>query len=80
MSNLSQYKSAFVDTFRVPEGDLATLAYQSVETWDSLGHMQLMTELEEKFDVELDIDDIVEFSSFVKGKEILGKYGVALDG
>ncbi|MEM6683993.1 MAG: acyl carrier protein [Pseudomonadota bacterium] len=79
MSNIAIYKTAFVDTFQIAEGELDNLAYQAVETWDSLGHMQLMTELEEKFDIEMDIDDIVEFSSFAKGKEILGKYGVALE-
>lgn len=79
MSNLETYTSAFVDAFRVDAGLVAELAYQSIEQWDSLGHMQLMTDLEERFDIEMDIDDITDFSSFSKGKEILGKYGVTFD-
>lgn len=79
MSNLDTYTSAFVDAFRVEESQVAALAYQSIEQWDSLGHMQLMSDLEERFEIEMDIDDITDFSSFSKGKEILGKYGVTFD-
>jgi len=32
--------------------------------------------LEDAFDVELDVDDIIDFSSYVKGIEILKKYSV----
>ncbi|MEM7568856.1 MAG: acyl carrier protein [Pseudomonadota bacterium] len=80
MSTVDQYKAAFINTFRVPSEEVEALAYQSIEQWDSLGHMQLMSELEDIFKVELDIDDIIDFSSFAKGQEILGKYGVALNG
>mgnify|MGYP000551332908 CR=1 FL=1 len=79
MSNIATYTAAFVDAFRVDETQVADLAYQSIEQWDSLGHMQLMSDLEERFEIEMDIDDITDFSSFSKGKEILGKYGVAFD-
>ena len=55
---------------------LVGLAYQDIPEWDSVGHMNLMNALEEKFKIELDIDDIIDFSSFEKGKEILLKYGI----
>lgn len=55
---------------------MGTLAYQSVSAWDSVGHMGLITQLEEAFDIMIDTDDIITFSSFEKGKLILGKYGV----
>ena len=37
--------------------------------------MQLMAALEEDFEIEMDVDDIIDFSSFEKGKEIMSKYG-----
>ena len=40
--------------------------------------MTLMSSLEEKFNISLDTDDIVDFSSFLKGKEILKKYQVKI--
>lgn len=52
------------------------LEYQAIEAWDSVGHMGLISELEDAFDIMMDTDDIIEFSSFEKGKEILGKYDV----
>ncbi|MBM4217513.1 MAG: acyl carrier protein [Gammaproteobacteria bacterium] len=80
MSNTARYRAAFVNAFRVSEEKVANLAYQSIEEWDSLGHMQLIGELEEAFDIELDIDDITDFSDYKKGKEILQRYGVTFDG
>ena len=38
--------------------------------------MTLMSGLEENFKITLETDDIVDFSSFKKGKEILKKYKI----
>ena len=43
--------------------------------WDSIGHMTLMSGLEEGFKITLETDDIIDFSSF-KRVEILKKYKV----
>lgn len=79
MSDLGTYKKCFIETFGVEENILANLEYQSVSEWDSVGHMTLITVFEDCFDIEMDIDDITEFSSFKAGKEILAKYGVKFD-
>ena len=76
MGNLEKYQQAFVDNFMVEEEMLSDLKYQDIPEWDSVGHMALMAALEENFEIELDIDDIIEFSSFEYGKEILKKYMV----
>lgn len=76
MNNLETYNSAFTDTFLIQQEALPNLKYQAIPTWDSVGHMQLMASLEEGFGIELEIDDIIEFSSYEKGKEILSKYGI----
>jgi acyl carrier protein len=76
MTELKKYNAAFVEVMGVAEDQLPGLIYQAVEGWDSVGHMQLMTELEETFGIALDMDDILDFSSFEKGMEILRKYGV----
>jgi len=54
-----------------------TLQYNSIAEWDSVAHMNLIAELEERFDVMLDTDDIIDMSSLSKAKEILQKYDVA---
>jgi len=78
MSNLEKYKGLFVEAFQY-DGDVEKLEYQSIEEWDSVGHMQLMAEIEDLFDIELDVDDIIDFSSFKKGIQLLEKYNVQID-
>jgi len=80
MDNLEKYKSVFIEAFQVKENQLTGLKYQDVEEWDSVGHMGLMSDLEEAFDIEMDIDDIIDFSSFEKGMEILDKYKIVING
>lgn len=70
MSNLELYNNAFIEILGVSEEQLVGLKYQDVEAWDSVGHMSLMAALEEAFDIMLDTDDIIDFSSYEKGKEI----------
>jgi acyl carrier protein len=77
MSNLDKYQKVFKESFQY-EGDLEQLAYQGITEWDSVGHMQLMAALEDMFGIELDVDDIIDFSSFKKGITILAKYNVAI--
>ena len=57
---------------------LEHLKYQDVKEWDSVGHMNLIGELEDAFNIELDIDDITDFSSYQEGKEILKRYKIEL--
>ena len=33
----------------------------------------------ESFEIEMDIDDIIDFSSYNVGKKVLKKYGVTID-
>jgi acyl carrier protein len=54
------------------------IEYNSIPEWDSIGHMSLIAELEEIFGISMDIDDIIEFSSYNKGIEILNKYEVSI--
>ena len=78
MTNLEKYNQAFMESFGVTEADLAALAYQGIEDWDSVGHMQLIAALEDAFDIMFDTDDIIDFSSYEKGKEFMKKYEVEL--
>lgn len=78
MSSETKYAKAFIDTFGIDEAKLGGLKYQDIEEWDSIGHMNLMTVIEECFDIEMDIDDITDFSSFEHGKTILRKYEVEI--
>ena len=77
MTNLEKYNNAFIETFQLKENQLTSLQYQGVELWDSVGHMTLVASLEDAFDIMVETDDIVDLSSYEKGKEILSdKYEV----
>lgn len=79
MTNLEKYVAAFTEGLGVDESVVnSTLEYQSIDAWDSVGHMGLIAELEDAFDIEMETDDIVDFSSFDVGKDILKKYGVEI--
>ena len=52
------------------------LAYNAIPEWDSTAHMILIAELEDKFDIMLDTDDIIDMSSVAQAKAILAKYEV----
>lgn len=71
MTNVEIYNNAFMEILGVSEEQLIGLKYQDVEAWDSVGHMGLMAALEDAFDIMMDTDDIIDFSSYEKGKEIL---------
>ena len=72
-----QYDQAFIITFDIDAAALGPdLKYESIQEWDSIGHMGLIAELEDSFDISMEMDDIIDFSSFEKGREILKKYDI----
>lgn len=79
MSNIEKYNNAFISSFQVDATQLPNLTYQSVPAWDSVGHMGMIALLEESFDIMMDTDDIIDFSSYEKGKEILKKYQIEIE-
>ena len=68
-------KEAFVEALMI-ESSLVndTLKYNEIDAWDSVAHMSLIAEIEDKFEIMLDTDDIIDMSSFAKAKEIVTKY------
>ena len=77
MSSKEKYRDIFIQSLSIDEKKFnEKIKYNEISEWDSIGHMTLMSVLEEKFSISMDTDDIVDFSSFKKGIEILEKYGV----
>lgn len=76
MTTLEQYTNIFVETFGVTPEQASTLKYQEITEWDSVGHMSLIAAIEDTFHIMMDTDDIIDFSSFEVGKEILKKYDI----
>ena len=79
MKNREKYNKVFMETLDVEADQLIGLSYQDVPAWDSVGHMGLISELEDAFDIQFETDDIVDFNSYEKGIELLKKYDVVID-
>jgi acyl carrier protein len=79
MTNKEKYNQVFIDSFSVTIDQLnENLVYQSVQQWDSIGHMGMVAALEEAFDIMMETDDIIDFGSYIKGIELLAKYNVVI--
>lgn len=62
------------EVLQVPEGMVTEdTKMEDLEEWDSLAHVMLIGELEEKLGIEIPLDEAVEITSV---REILEKAGV----
>ena len=77
MSDKKKYQDIFIKSLSIETSKFnENLKYNEIPEWDSIGHMSLVAALEETYKISLETDDIVDFSSFKKGIEILKKYNV----
>ena len=79
MNDKAIYKEIFKKSLNISDDKLSDgLKYNEIEEWDSIGHMSLMSALEEEYKISFETDDIIDFSSFKKGIEILKKYKIEI--
>ena len=79
MENIEKYNNAFVQVFGAKVENLNdNYGKGTVDEWDSVHQLSLIAEFEEAFDIMFDPEDIMEMTSYGKGKEILKKYEVEL--
>lgn len=77
MSSNVQLIEAFSQALGVPKQTITDeLAYRSVPQWDSVAHMALIAELESRFNVMLDTDEILDLSTVAIARKILSKHGI----
>ena len=75
--NKKKYNLAFMTVFNINDAALGSdLKYNAIPEWDSIGHMGLIAELEDSFEISMEMDDIIDFSSYEKGIGIMKKYDV----
>ena len=77
MDNKKKFEKIFIESLSIDSSVFnEDIKYNDIPEWDSIGHMTLMSGLEESFGITLETDDIIDFSSYQKGKQILEKYKV----
>lgn len=77
MAVADRVATVFEKVFGIDASDFSPdIVPEDVLRWDSLGHMSLVMELEEKFGVHFDVDEITEMSSGRRVIELLHAKGV----
>ena len=81
MSNNKKLHEIFLESLDIKEDKFNEgLKYNEIPEWDSIGHMSLISAIEEKFSITMETDDIIDFNSFQKGQEILeSKYQIKFE-
>ncbi|HKZ40222.1 MAG TPA: acyl carrier protein [Candidatus Hodarchaeales archaeon] len=65
--------------FQVPKNQISNeLGQENLESWDSMTHLLLITELEETYKIRLTDNEILKMKTVATIKQILTKYGVKL--
>ena len=79
MTNLEKYNAIFTEVFGVTAEQLGdNFNKETVSEWDSVHQLNIISLLEETFDLMLDPEDIMACTSYKAGKEILAKNGIEL--
>lgn len=79
MNHLEKYEQCFCEVFSLKPGfEGSTVQLNNTPDWDSVGHMELITALEDAFDIMFDTEDILKLTTYLEGIEILKKYGIEI--
>lgn len=79
MTNIEKLNKIFCEVFSADEAALnENFNNCNVEGWDSVRQLSLTTAVEDEFDIMLDAEDILEFTSYENAKKVLAKYEIEL--
>ena len=79
MTNLEKYNNIFVEVFGANVAQLGdNYNKETVAEWDSVHQLNIISLMEEAFDLMLDPEDIMACTSYNAGKEILAKNDIKL--
>ncbi|MGH4119860.1 acyl carrier protein [Clostridium sp.] len=80
MNNKEKLNKVLCDVFDLKNAEDISddLGPDDIDSWDSLGHVDLVTSLEEIFDISLEVVDISRMYTVGGIKKIVEKYGVKI--
>lgn len=76
MSNIEKLKEVFVEGLEIPMEEVETATMENVDKWDSIGQMSLIAIIEDAFGVEFEPDEVMQFTSFAAGVDILKNHNI----
>lgn len=78
MSNIEKLKEAFVEGLEISIEEVESATMESVDKWDSIGQMSLVAIIEDAFGIEFEPEEVMRFTSFAAGVDILKSHGIEL--
>lgn len=80
MSNIEKLNNILLDVFPslTAEEINDNLEKTTVDGWDSIHQLSIVSNLEDTFDIMLDVEDILNTDSYIHIKEILEKNDIKL--
>ena len=80
MTNQDKLKRCFKEALVLPSGtEIEGLIYQDHPSWDSVGHMKLIGEIEHEFGVTLTTDQILDIYDYPAAQHILSSHGISFE-
>ena len=77
MNNIDKFNGIFTEVFGVAADALGDgFSKDTVEQWDSVHQINLVSLAEEAFDIMLYPEDIMAFTSYANAKEIVANQGI----
>ncbi len=77
MCNIDKYNNIYIQIFGVTIEQLNEHFNKlNVPDWDSVHQLNIVSLMEDEFDIMLDPEDIMACTSYAAGKNILSKYGI----
>lgn len=78
MTNVEKYKNCYVEGLELDIETVENASMESVERWDSIGQMSLVALIEDAFSIEFEPDELMTFTTYSSGIEILRKHNVEI--
>jgi acyl carrier protein len=78
MTNIEKFKNAFVEGLEIPFEEVENATMEKVARWDSIGQMSLIAIIEDAFGIEFEPEEVMRFTSYVAGVDILKSHNIEL--
>lgn len=76
MTNIEKYRNAFVEGLEIEMSEVENAAMGECDRWDSIGQMSLVALIEDAFNIELEPEEIMSFTNYQAGIEILKNHKI----
>ena len=74
LANSEKIKEIFAETLKISVEEVVDmLSYVEYDPWDSVTHMKIVAKLEQAFDLEFEMREIVAMETVAKVNEIVAK-------